>query len=135
MEKVSLLTRVIFHISNILLIALYLYPGSIMGCLLYGNIQKQPQITSDYVLFSSNHIYAFLILSILGLFSYYSKNIKILFLYLFFISIFLELLHYVIPQRSFEFKDLFGNFFGVLIIFLVFNIYKFFKKILLLSLF
>ena len=130
MEKVSLLTRVIFHISNILLIALYLYPGSIMGWLLYGNIQKQPQITSDYVLFSSNHIYAFLILSILGLFSYYSKNIRILFLYLFFISIFLELLHYVIPQRSFEFKDLFGNFFGVLIIFLVFNIYKFFKKIL-----
>ena len=130
MEKVSLLTRVIFHISNILLIVLYLYPGSIMGWLLYNNIQKQPQITSDYVLFSSNHIYAFLILSILGLFSYYSKNIKILFLYLFFISIFLELLHYVIPQRSFELKDLFGNFFGVLIIFLVFNIYKFFKKIL-----
>jgi len=130
MEKVSLLTRVIFHISNILLIALYLYPGSIMGWLLYGNIQKQPQITSDYVLFSSNHIYAFLTLSILGLFSYYSKNIKILFLYLFFISIFLELLHYVIPQRSFELKDLFGNFFGVLIIFLLFNIYKFFKKIL-----
>ena len=130
MEKVSLLTRVIFHISNILLIVLYLYPGSIMGWLLYGNIQKQPQITSDYVLFSSNHIYAFLIISILGLFSYYSKNIKILFLYLFFISIFLELLHYVIPQRSFELKDLFGNFFGVLIIFLVFNIYKFFKKIL-----
>ena len=130
MEKVSLLTRVIFHISNILLIVLYLYPGSIMGWLLYNNIQKQPQITSDHVLFSSNHIYAFLIISILGLFSYYSKNIKILFLYLFFISIFLELLHYVIPQRSFELKDLFGNFFGVLIIFLVFNIYKFFKKIL-----
>ena len=129
MKNVSLLTKVLFHISNILLIALYIYPGSIMGWLLYGNIQKQPQITSDYVLFSSNHIYAFLILSILGLFSYYRKNIKILFLYLFFISIFLELLHYVIPQRSFEFKDLFGNFFGVLIIFLVFNIYKFFKKI------
>ena len=128
MEKVSLLTRVIFHISNILLIALYLYPGSILGWLLYGNIQKQPQIISDFI-FSSNHIYAFLILSILGLFSYHSKNIKILFLYLFFISIFLELLHYVIPQRSFEFKDLFGNFFGVLIVFLLFNFYKFFKKV------
>jgi VanZ family protein len=130
MEKVSLLTRVIFYISNILLISLYLYPGSIMGWLLYGNIQKQPQLTSDHVLFSSNHVYAFLILSSLGLISYYRKNIKILFLYLFFISIFLELLHYVIPQRSFELKDLFGNFFGVLIIFLVFNVYKFFKKIL-----
>ena len=129
MKKVSLLTKVLFHITNILLIILYLYPGSILGWLIYGNIQKQPQITSDFI-FSSNHVYAFLILSLLGLFSYYSKNIKILFLYLFFISIFLELLHYVIPQRSFELKDLFGNFFGVLIIFLVFNIYKFFKKIL-----
>ena len=129
MKKVSLLTKVLFHIANIVLIILYLYPGSILGWLIYSNIQKQPQITSDYVFFSSNHIYAFLILSSLGLLSYYSKNIKILFLYLFFISIFLELLHYVIPQRSFEYKDLFGNFFGVLIVFLLFNFYKFFKKV------
>ena len=128
MKKVSLLTKVLFHITNILLIILYLYPGSILGWLLYGNIQKQPQITSDFI-FSSNHVYAFLILSLLGLFSYYRKNIKILFLYLFFISIFLELLHYVVPQRSFEYKDLFGNFFGVLIVFLLFNFYKFFKKV------
>jgi len=107
---------------------MYLFPGSILGWLLYGNIQKQPQITSDFI-FSSNHIYSFFILSILGLLSHYGKNIKILFSYLFFISIFLELLHHVIPQRSFEYKDLFGNFFGVLIVFLLFNIYKFFKKI------
>ena len=128
MKKISLLTKVLFHITNILLIILYLYPGSILGWLIYGNIQKQPQITSDFI-FSSNHVYAFLVLSLLGLFSYYKKNIKILFLYLFFISIFLELLHYMIPQRSFEYKDLFGNFFGVLIVFLLTNIYKFFKKI------
>ena len=128
MKKVSLLTKVLFHITNILLIILYLYPGSILGWLIYGNIQKQPQITSDFI-FSLNHFYAFLILSLSGLFSYYRKNIKILFLYLFFISIFLELLHYVVPQRSFEYKDLFGNFFGVLIVFLLFNFYKFFKKV------
>ena len=128
MKKVSLLTKTIFHISNILLIVMYLFPGSILGWLLYGNIQKQPQITSDFI-FSSNHIYSFFILSILGLLSHYGKNIKILFSYLFFISIFLELLHHVIPQRSFEYKDLFGNFFGVLIVFLLSNIYKFFKKI------
>ena len=129
MKKVSLLTKTIFHMSNILLIVMYLFPGSILGWLLYGNIQKQPQITSDFI-FSSNHIYSFFILSILGLLSHYGKNIKILFSYLFFISIFLELLHHVIPQRSFEYKDLFGNFFGVLIVFLVFYFYKFLKKIL-----
>jgi hypothetical protein len=128
MKKISLLTKIIFHISNILLIILYIYPGSIMGWLIYGNVQKQPQITSDFVFFSSNHVYAFLILSILGFISYYKKNIKILFSYLFFISIFLELLHYLIPQRSFEYKDLFGNFFGVLIVFLLFKIYKSFRK-------
>src|SRR6056300_371984 len=94
MKNVSLLTKVLFHITNILLIILYLYPGSILGWLIYGNIQKQPQITSDFI-FSSNHVYAFLILSLLGLFSYYKKNIKILFLYLFFFSIFLEFLHYM----------------------------------------
>ena len=127
MKKISLLTKIIFHISNILLIILYVYPGSILGWLIYGNTQKQPQITSDFII-SSNHIYAFLILSIFGLFSYYNKNINILFSYLFFISIFLEFLHYVIPQRSFEYKDLFGNFFGVLIVFLLFKIYKSFRK-------
>jgi len=127
MKKISLLTKAIFYISNILLIILYIYPGSILGWLIYGNIQKQPQITSDFII-SSNHIYAFLILSIFGLFSYYKKNINILFSYLFFISIFLEFLHYVIPQRSFEYKDLFGNFLGVLIVFFLFKIYKSFKK-------
>ena len=127
MKKLSLLTKTIFHIANILLIVLYLFPGSIIGWLFYGNIQKQPQITSDFIL-SSNHIYAFLILSTLGFLSYYNKNIKILFSYLFFISIFLEFLHFVVPQRSFEYKDLFGNFCGVLVIFLLFKIYKSFRK-------
>ena len=128
MKKISLLTKNTFHIINIMLIILYLYPGSILGWLIYGNIQKQPQITSDFIFFSSNHVYAFLILSFFGLFSYYMKNIKNLFIYLFFISIFLELCHGIIPQRSFEYKDLFGNVFGVLIVFLGFNCYQFYKK-------
>ena len=74
MKKISLLTKIIFHISNILLIILYIYPGSIMGWLIYGNVQKQPQISLDFVFFSSNHVYAFLILSILGFLSYYKKK-------------------------------------------------------------
>jgi hypothetical protein len=83
MKNVSLLTKVLFHISNIILIALYLYPGSILGWLLYDNIQKQPQITSDFI-FSSNHVYAFLILSLLGLFSYYKKILRFCF-YIYFL--------------------------------------------------
>ena len=128
MKKISLLTKFTFHVVNLILIILYVYPGSIIGWFIYGDFQKQPQITSDLSFFSTNHVYAFLILSFLGLSSYYTKNLKNLFTYLFFISIFLELCHTIIPQRSFEYKDLFGNVFGVLIVFLTFNFYQFLKK-------
>ena len=128
MKKKFLLRKIIFHISNIGIILIYLYPGSIFGWLLYGNTQKQPQLTSDFVIFSSNHIYTFIVLSLLGLFSYYKSKVKILFLYLFFISIFLELCHLLIPQRSFQYQDLFGNFLGIFLVFIVFNIYKYFIK-------
>ena len=128
MKKKFLLRKTIFHISNIGLILIYLYPGSIFGWLIYGNTQKQPQLTSDFVIFSSNHVYTFIVLSLLGLLSYYKDKVKILFLYLFFISIFLELCHILIPQRSFEYQDLFGNLLGTFLIFIVFNLYKYFKK-------
>ena len=128
MKKISLLTKVTFHAVNVILIILYVYPGSIIGWLAYGDFQKQLQISSDLSFVSINHVYAFLILSFLGLSSYYMKNFKNIFTYLFFISIFLELCHSIIPQRSFEYKDLFGNVFGVLIVFLTFIFYQFFKK-------
>jgi len=130
MKKKFLLIKTIFHISNMGLILIYLYPGSVFGWLLYGNIQKQPQLTSDFAIFSSNHVYTFIALSLLGLLSYYKDKykVKILFLYLFFTSIFLELCHILVPQRSFEYQDLFGNFLGIFLIFIVFNVYKYFKK-------
>ena len=127
MKKKLLLIKTTFHISNIGLILIYLYPGSIFGWILYGNIQKQPQLTSDFLMFSSNHAYAFIILSLSGLLSYYKNKSNNLFLYLFFISIFLELSHIFIPQRHFEYQDLCGNFFGVFFIFILFKIYKFLK--------
>ena len=128
MKKIFLLTKTTFHISNIGLILIYLYPGSIFGWIVYGDKQRQPQLTSDFLVFSSNHVYAFLVLSFLGLMSYYKNNVKFLFIYLFFVSIFLELCHILIPQRTFEYQDLFGNFLGTFLIFIVFNLYKYFKK-------
>ncbi len=128
MKKISLLTKIIFHIANVILIILYLYPGSILGWLIYSDFQRQPKITVDLSFFSANHVYAFLLLSIFGLISCNMKNIRNLFLYLFFISIFLELCHKMIPQRNFEYEDLFGNILGVLIVFIIFNCYQYFKK-------
>jgi|TARA_B100001540_G_scaffold306153_1_gene317949 hypothetical protein len=127
MKKISLFTKLIFHFSNLTLLILYLYPGSIFGWLVYGDLQKQPSITSDFIV-SSNHVYAFLFLTILGVISFKKNKIKILFKYLFSISIILELCHGIIPERTFQYSDLFGNILGVLLVFLVFNFKQYFKN-------
>ena len=119
--------KIIFYIANIILITLYVFPGSILGWFIYGNVGLQPQITSDFIV-SSNHVYAFMVLSFLGYFSYENHKLNFLFLYLFSISVFLELLHIIIPNRGFEFSDLFGNILGVLIIYFFCQIYNFFKN-------
>ena len=127
MKKIHLLTKIIFHISNMALIILYLYPGSILGWLIYSDFRKQPQITENFLNISSSHIYAFIILSLLGLISYYNKKDNFLFIYLFSISLILEFLQIFVPKRSFEYPDLFGNFLGVSLIFILFQLYRFFK--------
>ena len=118
--------KILFHLYNLLLIILYIYPGSILGYLIYRDLSHQPQITSDFFSISFNHLCAFTILSLLGLFSI--KKNYLLFFYLFFVSIFLEACHIIIPNRSFQFSDLFGNILGVTIPFIVNTFYKFRKK-------
>ena len=120
------MTKKIFHLLNIIFVFLYIYPGSLLGFLIYQDISKQPQITSDFIV-SSNHVYAFIFLSLLGLISYF-ENFKLIILYLIFISIILELLHIIIPNRSFQFSDLFGNMLGVIIPFIINTFYKFRKN-------
>ena len=115
--------KIIFYVANIVLITLYIFPGSILGWLLYSNAGLQPQITSDFIV-SSNHVYAFMLLSILGYIAYKKENLNLIFIYLFSISILLEILHIFIPNRGFEFSDLFGNILGVLLLYLYHQIYK-----------
>jgi hypothetical protein len=119
--------KIIFHLLNIIVVFLYVYPGSLLGFLIYKDISKQPQLTSDFSMLSFNHFYAFLLLSSLGLISYF-KSSKIIILYLILISIILEFLHLIIPNRSFQFSDLFGNIVGVLISIFVLIIFNFWRK-------
>ena len=120
------MTKIIFHLLNIIFVFLYIYPGSLLGFFIYGDILRQPQITSNFIV-SSNHVYAFLLLSSLGLISYFN-SLKIITLYLILISIILELLHLFIPNRSFQFSDLFGNIVGVLIPVIILILFNFWKK-------
>ena len=109
----------IFYLINTIFAIFYLFPGSILGYLLYKNFNKQPQLTDDFNFllfnFSSNHVFAFLILSFLGFLLFYEKKKKIILTYFFSISIFYELLHIYIPNRSFQISDLYGNILGILI--------------------
>ena len=95
-----------------------------MGLILYNDSSSQPQITSNIIV-STNHVYAFLILSFVGFFTYKKiEKLKFLSIYLILLSITLEILHYFIPERSFEFSDLFGNLVGVIIVIIIFYLYK-----------
>ena len=120
--------KIIFYLSNFILILLYLFPGSLIGCFLYDDCKLQPQITRDYII-SSNHLYAFVILSLIGFLTYKnSKKKRYLSGYLIAVSIFLEIFHYFIPERSFEYSDLFGNLAGVIIVIIGFNLLKIYEN-------
>ena len=111
-----------FHTINLILIIFYLYPGSLLGFFLYNDISIQPQITRDFLI-SSNHFYAFIILSLAGIVAYNKSNkINILIKYLVLLSILLELFHTIIPNRNFELSDLFGNFIGAVLIIISYKI-------------
>ena len=111
--------KFIFYLLNFVLIFLYLFPGSILGYFLYNDIKKQPQITPDFWI-STNHLYAFLIISAVGIFTFNeTEQFKAISIYLILLSIILEFLHLLIPERSFQLSDLFGNLIGVVIIVII----------------
>ncbi len=121
--------RIIFHILILILIILSLYPGSILGFLLYGDTRLQPQITKDFLYISSQHLYVYFLVSALGFFSYLrDEKFNLVVIYLFFLSIILEVTHLVISERSFQIEDLTGNILGVLIAYTIVLIYKFWRK-------
>ena len=119
--------KYLFYFSFIILLILYLFPGSLIGYFLYGNLEKQPDLISNPIGTSFNHLVFFLCLSILGfIFRMSQRKFINSFSFLFLISIILELLHYFIPNRAFELNDLYANSLGVMLAFLIF---KFFKKL------
>ena len=114
--------KIIFYLINFFLIFLYIFPGSLIGLALHGDLKAQTQITFDFIV-SSNHFYAFLLVSIVGFFTFkIQKQIKYLKAYLILLAIILELFHLIIPERTFQWSDLFGNLSGVIIVILINNL-------------
>ena len=123
--------KIVFYLINFCLIFLYLFPGSLIGLVLYGSKKIQPQITPDFII-SSNHFYVFVLVSIIGFLTFIKINqIKILIIYLIALSTVLEFLHLIVPHRTFQWSDIFGNLIGVIVVILIKNLinkYEVFKK-------
>ena len=121
--------KLIFHISVLSLIILSLYPGSLIGLFLYGDLSHQPELIQNPFGTTINHFISYLCLSLLGFFIYLKTEdfYKLLFA-LFFLAVFLEFFHLIIPNRSFEMGDLIGNILGVLVAYFIIKIYLFYNK-------
>ena len=120
------LIKILFFIVNIAFIIFYIYPGSIFGCLFYKDCLIQPQLTKDFII-SSNHFYAFLIISLFG-FQIFIQNYKNLIILYLSSSVILELSHLIIPNRSFQFSDMFGNIAGVIVSFTIIKLINYWRK-------
>ena len=123
--------KIVFYFINVCLVFLYLFPGSLLGQIIYGSKKIQPQITPDFII-SSNHFYVFVLLSVMGFLTFTKNNqTKILTIYLVLLSVVLEFLHLIIPHRTFQWSDVIGNLMGVLVVILIKNLinkYEVFKK-------
>ncbi len=118
-------SKVLFYFSFIILLIIYLFPGSLIGFFLYGDLVKQPNFISNPIGTSINHLIFFFYLSILGfIFRIYQIKFINSLSFLFLISIILELSHYFIPNRAFELNDLYANSLGVLLANLIFKLFR-----------
>ena len=68
-NNVLKLIKYLYYFSLVLIPILYLFPGSLIGYLLYGDFGKQPDFIPNPIGTSINHALAFFYLSILGLIS------------------------------------------------------------------
>ena len=128
-NNVLKLIKYLYYFSLIALVILYLFPGSLIGYLFYGDYGKQPDLIPNPIGTSINHALAFLYLSLLGLISYMrNKNYNQFCIFLISLSIILELSHYFIPNRSFQFLDLLGNLIGTLLAMCIILIYRKYKR-------
>jgi len=114
-----------YYFSLAILLILYLFPGSLIGYLLYGNLGQQPDLIPNPIGTSINHLIYFSYITLLALIIRTTTiNIFTNYKTLIILSIILELLHTIIPNRAFETYDLIANVLGVIIILILQKILK-----------
>ena len=124
------LTEHVYYFSLLVLLILYLFPGSLIGYLLYGNLGQQPNLISNPIGTSINHLIFSSYITILAMtVRLRIKNILNNYRFILFISCLLEIFHLIVPNRAFELNDLLANFTGVVIIILIYSFIKWRKHL------
>ena len=124
------LIEYVYYFSLLVLVILYLFPGSLIGYLLYGNLGRQPNFIPNPFGTSINHLIFFSYITVLAIIVRLRvKNIFTNYLVILFFSCVLEIFHLIVPNRAFELYDLIANFTGVVIILLINSFIKWQKYI------
>ena len=122
------LTEYVYYFSLLVLLILYLFPGSLIGYFLYGDLGQQPNLITNPIGTSINHLIFFSYITLLVIIVRLRiKNFFTSYKVVLFISGILEILHLIVPNRAFELYDLIANLIGVVII-LLFNSFVKWRK-------
>ena len=114
----SIIHRVGSTDTNLLKLKIKLLNGNLIENLNTSFLVRE----NEYLIYNLSLIYQSLKLK--------SNQIKILTIYLIILSISLEVLHLIIPERTFQWSDLFGNLLGVIVVILIKNLINKLKTIL-----
>ena len=106
-----------YYFSLIFFFIIYLFPGSIIGYLLYGSLWQQPNLINNPFGTAINHLFFFSFITLLiTIIRSKVKNILTSYKFILLTSFFLEIFHLVVPNRAFELYDLIANLVGVVLV-------------------
>ena len=111
------LIEYVYYFSLLALLILYLFPGSLIGYFLYGNLGQQPNLISNPIGTSINHLICFSYITLLAVIVRLKvENIFNSYKLILFFSLILEISHLIVPNRAFEIYDLIANTAGVIMV-------------------
>ena len=121
----------IYLITLVIILIIYLFPGDIVSYLLSGNLKPNIYLDKNTISYSfywiintgghsTNHVLTFMYISTFGFLTFFKHKFYSGLLFFVLLSVLLEFLHFIIPNRSFQLIDLLCNFLGVIIISFIF---------------
>ena len=124
-DNIFKLIEYVYYFSLLVLLILYLYPGSLIGYFFYGNLGQEPNLIANPIGTSINHLIFFSYITALAtIIRLRVKNILTSLKVILIISCILEILHLIIPNRAFELYDLIANITGVVIVLLIYRVIR-----------